>query len=435
MASTTWPSASNQNQASLGWEDGERAGWRDDSPPHQSQGLNLSGVNTDVDDRDMLPATPLERVRVQNALSITRHHYEYVTGLNAPETDPYENYLSQYGSLQARFNEVWRDVGIENPALVLAGIDMWLPGSLRWNQGTNTLLSSYGADARRLLHELEHEIRGGLAEVFNQHPLGVGLMQNWRSLAQTEHVDAAVSQSILDDEPLPATEPPTAFEQVAALQPAAAFNPCVEDDPSLSSRPAPADQPSVASNPSVALDLEPLADVQPARMSDQFMGFDPLALWSPTATSEAQAFFTDAEPRYKDSNSTLPVAVGTTAGGNENSSLEAENKPPLDADDIELVRLLNAELAQPADPASRSVSFLDVDQPGDHTFDNSFFDDAFGTQDSSSEDLMFSEPQAAQTSAPHSTLPEQTVRPDEVHTARPAEDFEMVSKYPDFWLS
>lgn len=435
MADFGQPTGPGGNQHAAGWEDGEQLGQRGDTLAYErGESAGSTNTNGDVDDRDMLPISPLEQARVQNALAPTRHQYEVVTGLRAPETNPRESYRSQYHFLQLQFNQVWKGTGIENAPPVLAGLVRWIPGFLGWTQSLDVILNSYGAHGQRLFNELENELRGGLSDMFNQQAPRVDLVPDWKNLGRTNHANAMAFQPILDNEPLPTLDPPAASPPFAGFEPAAYFDPSAGIDPSVLSRPFPVDRPFVASDAPTA--FKPFAGFQPSNAFALSPVWNPSEGFAPMAAVETQTSFADAEPLNEASGDAAPVEVGTVAGNVHNQSTNPGGASLLDADDIELGRLLEAAIAEMADPVSPfTPAYPNLGQAADPIFEDPFFGHTFGPENSSFDDFPVSEPQAPETNSLQSAPLEQTVRPEGLSTTGLAEDFAIYCQEPDFWPS
>ncbi len=375
-------------------EDGEQLGRGVDAPSHERREAQLSGLNRALDDRNLLPFSVIEQDRVQNALSVTRHHYEIVTGLNAPETRRRDNYFSQYGSLQLQFNGVWRDAGIQDPLPALAGLDMWLPGSLRWNQSTDLLLSSYGANGRALLNGLENEIGGGLSELFNRNAPRVDLMQNWRDLGRTI-------------QPRPDVDPPAPVEPFAEFQSAATFDPFAGIDPPLSTGPAPIDQPLSGVNTSSTFD--PFSDFQPTADRDPYADLNSsgdrntMAGFEPATTGRVQANFTGALPNLAGQTTTAPAAgspVLECVASSSSSPRYSSNLGPEEDFKSWLDEYLDPRTITVPQPA---VAQRAVQHPQYPENEDSFFNDAALMSNRTIDDLPFARTQAPQAVSPAPT--------------------------------
>lgn len=154
------------------------------------------------------------------------------------------------------------------------------------------------------------------------------------------------------------------------------------------------------------------------------------------AASETQTSSAVAEPPIEASEDTVPAAVGTAAGNVHNPSTNPGGASLLDADDIELGRLLHAAIAEMADPVSPfTPAYPNVGQPADPIFEDPLFGHTFGPDNSSFDDFLFSEPQAPETNSLQTAPLEQTVRPEGLSTTGLAEDFAIYCQEPDFWLS
>lgn len=410
-------------------DDSEQLARGVDYPRHERREAQPPGLDRALDDRNLLPFSVIEQDRVQNALSVTRHHYEFVTGLNAPETRRRENYFSQYGSLQLQFHGVWRDAGIQDPLPVLAGLNMWLPGSLRWNQSTDLLLSSYGANGRALLNGLENEIGGGLSELFNRNAPRVDLTQNWRDLGRTI-------------QPQPNVDPPAAVEPFADFQPAATFGPSAAIDPSLSIGPSPVDQPLSGVNTSGTFD--PFADLQPTADRNPFADLNSsgdrntMAAFEPATTGRVQAKFTGALPNIAGRTTTVPAAGAPILGCAASSSSSPRYSDNLGPDqDFKswLDEYLDPRTSTAPQPAVQQAA---VQHPRYPEPEDSLFNDAALMNNRTIDEPPFARPQVPQADSPTPTAswgPDDTSALDDDDARLVAAIDNFLKADPDLWQS
>lgn len=391
------------------WGLDEQPDWRGEDHLFEGGHLGMGGANRVADDRLMRPISSCEQARVQNALAPTRRHYEFVVGVSPPETSSRDNYLTQYGALQHQFNGVWRESGIENPAPVLAGLELWNPASRRWNQGTDHLLSLYGADGQRLFTELENELRDGPGDWSNQRAPRPDMVQDWKNLGGLNAVHDAASEPLLGDEYLPAQNPTAAFEPSFESEPAAAFDPFAATDPSLITGSHQIDQPSSGFSNSTSLE--------------------------PKATGEAQASFTDALPDHADWTTTAP-AVGAPVIGDVTGSSSSPRHSGQPGFEEDFQTWLDSFLEDPGNVAPQPpVRSADIEQPQNPAEQDSFSAEAAAINNRRLDDLLFAGVEEPQTVASPSLPTQDTVQPDELNAPGLAEDFEMFTKGSDFWLS
>lgn len=328
----------------------------------------------------------------------------------APETNPQENYLSQWGCLQLSFNDLWRGIGLQDPIPLLAGLDLWTLGSRVWNQNTAQILNLQGADAWRLFEELQADLRDGLTQVYNHRAPREDLAADWQNLGQLNQADAATNghpaaaEQFAGNQLLPAMDPLAAIEPYAEYQPSAAFDPASPFAP----RPA----------------------------FDPFAGVDPSAIWEPTPTFEVQASSTEPLSASPSPGMMAPDA-GDFAFENENG-LSSSPGPSLHGgpgdggEDFQNL-LDSAYVDQNVAPLPAQVD--QNDQQGFSAFDNSFLDDAARLNNTSIDELFFTNQQPAQPVAQQSPPAPDAVDPEELSAAELAEDFEKFCNDPNYWLS
>lgn len=372
-------------------------------PAVEQGGASSSNSEEGLDERDIVPFTQRERARIQNALAPTRRHYEYITHGAAPDTESRENYLSQWASLQLSFNNVWRGVGLEDPIPLLAGLDMWTPGSVVWSQNTAQILDLEGADAWRLFEELQEDLRDGLGGGPNQRAPREVLAADWQILGGLNAANPgppAAPAQFAGDQHLPAFDP---------LAPFGLFDPTIPLGPSSSFVQAPAYDPSAGINPS--------------------------AVWQPIATWETQTSFTEAFPADQGPSTRAPAA-GAPADGELDASSSSPAYWGYQGPDDEFQTWLDPALRESASATpQRAIADSDVEQPRHSAFEDSFFADAARLNDNSVADLPNTGAPESPMFGPQPLTAPETVNPEDLSFPGLAEDFEMWINDPNYWLS
>ena len=97
------------------------------------------------------PRTWAHQTLLHHLLEPTRRCYYSLTGQNAPFTNMFSSYISQFGDIQMTFNAVWNDLSLEGPPPLLTGIIEISPGEVVWNCERAPHIS---ADVDRLMGEV-----------------------------------------------------------------------------------------------------------------------------------------------------------------------------------------------------------------------------------------------------------------------------------------
>ena len=92
------------------------------------EGSFASSLVDILDSRHLDPTNDEERDLLQRALEITVEHFEFLTGRQPEQTDPDDNYFSQWGMLQGQLSSLWTEMGNTTEAPKLRARSKWMDG-------------------------------------------------------------------------------------------------------------------------------------------------------------------------------------------------------------------------------------------------------------------------------------------------------------------
>ncbi|KAI9877264.1 MAG: hypothetical protein M1830_004373 [Pleopsidium flavum] len=190
---------------------------RGGTPASQSSDSSDTDTGEVKDSRDEFPRTQSEQDMVRDVIAMTRLDYERITGRVAPATNPGDNYISQWGVLQIHLNIFWTETNRVGDVPILAGLDEWTGGTMRWNGRGSTLQEMQGQYGQVLYDRAETELRAARAqpELLRGPHGGFGLYAE----PSDDEPTAAFRQPADATATLPAFRAPNvaeAFSQIAA---------------------------------------------------------------------------------------------------------------------------------------------------------------------------------------------------------------------------